>query len=157
MVVSKTSMKIAGPRSMGWNSGIKLLIDRVKIHVDHPLAAVVGVANQPLSPGINHEIEQFQGNHIDENRAIISELRDFDYALAILDGQPRRAATCWDANRSPYGGMTRSSSKPAVRRTTKLSSALPGTITGPLSPPWKAAGWRSSRSPPFCLLGPWQA
>src|SRR5271157_5111017 len=51
----------------------------------------------------------------------------------------RRAATCWDANRSPFGGMTRSSSRPAVRRTTKLSFALPGTITGPLSPPLKAA------------------
>ncbi len=69
----------------------------------------------------------------------------------------RRAATCWDANRSPFSGMTRSSSRPADRRTTRLSSAFPGTITGPLSPPLKAVGLRSSRSPPFCLLGPWHA
>jgi hypothetical protein len=69
MVVSKTSMKIAGPRGMGWNSGIELLIDRVKIHVDHPFAAVVGVANQPLSPGINHEIEHFERYEPDQDCA----------------------------------------------------------------------------------------
>ena len=45
----------------------------MQIHVDHPLPTVVGVANQPLAFGINHEIEQLQGDHTDENRAIISE------------------------------------------------------------------------------------
>src|SRR5271157_4155671 len=101
MVVSKTSMKIAGRRSMGWNSRIRLRIDRVKIHVDHPLPAVVGVANQPLTPGINHEIEQLQGDHTDENRAIIGELRDFDDAFASLDGQPRWPV---DSERGRAGG-----------------------------------------------------
>src|SRR5271157_5240822 len=101
MVVGKTSMKIAGRRSMGWNSGLERLIDRVKIHVDHPLPAVVGVANQPLAPGINHEIEQLQGDHTDENRAIIIELRNFDDAFASLDGQPRWPV---DSERDRVGG-----------------------------------------------------
>src|SRR5208282_492926 len=101
MVVSKTSVKISGPRSMGWYSRIKLRFDRVKIHVDHPLPTVVGVANQPLTLRINHEIEQLQGDHTDENRAIISELGDFDDALATLDGQPRRPV---DSERGRAGG-----------------------------------------------------
>src|SRR5206468_9243392 len=40
--------------------------------------------------------------------------------------------------------------------TSRLSSGLPGTTTGPSSPPAWTASAESSRSPPRCFFGPWQ-
>ena len=39
--------------------------------------------------------------------------------------------------------------------TSRLFSGLPGTTAGPVEPPASIVARASSRSPPFCLVGPW--
>ncbi len=73
-----------------WRGRLILPIDRLNVHVEHPLPAVIGVANQPLALGVDHEIEQLQRDHADQDRAIIGKLGNLDDAIAFLNCQPRR-------------------------------------------------------------------
>src|SRR5262249_10844690 len=78
-------------------------------------------------------------------------------ALAPWSIQERRTPISCALNRSPLGGIGLTSSKPATALTILLAALLPGTMTGPESPPLRAAAAVSSRRPERCLSGPWQA
>src|SRR3972149_1810618 len=59
-------------------------------HVDHLLAAVVGIADEFLAHGIDDEVEHLQRDLADEHRAFVWDFRDFDDAIALLDCQANR-------------------------------------------------------------------
>ena len=76
---------------------------------------------------------------------------------ALVDPGPQRSRPARRSAARPLGGMTRSSSWPEVKLHDQALAALARDDAGPLSPPLKASALRSSRRPPFCLSGPWQA
>ena len=70
----------------------------------------------------------------------------------------RESREIWSPVRGcPSGGMRPSSGLAWTRRTSSLPPGLPGTSTGPSSPPLRANSAVSSRRPPSCFKAPWQA
>lgn len=62
----------------------------LKKHLEHLLAAVLRIADQPLPLGIDDEVGDLQRDDADQGRAIIGELSDFDSAIAPLNREPDR-------------------------------------------------------------------
>ena len=55
----------------------------------------------------------------------------------------------------PFGGIFSSACECETAWISRLSSGLPGTPPGPLSPPLSTASRLSSRKPDDCFFGPW--
>ena len=90
-------------------------------HVDHLLAAVIGVADEALADRIDDEIQSFQRNLADENGTFVGYLGRLDDAVASLDGQANRPldAEGEDAGRGPC-------SPSAAARQPQLRDQTPG-------------------------------
>ena len=59
--------------------------------VHAPLAAVVGIADQPLSLGVDDPVESFERDLADQDRVFIADLPDIKRTITPLDRQPHRA------------------------------------------------------------------
>ena len=58
------------------------------VHLEHVLAAVLGVADQLVPNRIDDEVELFQGNLADENWTALGDLGHIDQTISALDRQP---------------------------------------------------------------------
>ena len=83
--------------------------------------------------------------------------------LSVGQGRPclthSVSAAIWFAGSfSPSPGMASISFCFAwlIERISRLAAGLPGTTTGPTSPPFRMNSRESSRRPDFCFFGPWQ-
>ena len=56
-------------------------------HVDHVLAAVGRIADEPLSDRVDDIVQEFQGDLADQDRTFFGKLRDVDPAITPLDDQ----------------------------------------------------------------------
>src|SRR5262249_42929230 len=90
--------------------------------------------------------------------ATVAEPAGFSLAGAFAPWsiQARSRATCCGRRRSPFGGMTLTSSAPVTARISRLALLLPGTMAGPELPPVRIDAAVSRRRLARCFSGPWQ-
>ena len=85
----------------------------------------------------------------------ISGAAEVDFGhFAPADTQAARSARTGSGKNFP-GGISSDSSSCRIAWMSRLLSASPSTIAGPLSPPLTMASRESRRSPPLAFPGPW--
>jgi hypothetical protein len=61
--------------------------------LNHLLAAMLGIADQPLAARVYDQVEQLERHLADQHGTVVGDFRDLDDALPILHGQSH-----WPAN-----------------------------------------------------------
>ena len=70
-------------------------------HVDHLLAPMLRIPNEPLPVRVNNPVHQLQGNLADEHWKLITNLADINRAITPLNRESDRAVK-GDCHRASY-------------------------------------------------------